>query len=219
MGQTPNGQMMTDAQSRANFMIDSWRQDDLIINRLRDMSVAMDGSQSYTVGPGGVFNIDPRPEEIAGAYIRQMTSPTPVDYTLEVLNSRIDYSRITIKNLTGAPSDTIWYDNDYPVGEVRPWPIPTAQVPYELHLLIPAVLNDATELAEEILLPPVYRAALYWNLCMWFREAFGYPARALTTRMASGTLRKLKRSNARIAKLQMPPTLATWRTYNVFSDR
>src|SRR5688500_14996121 len=105
MGQTPNGQMMADAKQRAIMLIGQWREDDLIINRLRDISVAMDGSQTYTVGPGGDFNIDPRPEEIAGAYIRQLTTATPVDYTLTVLKSRIDYSRITIKNLTGAPSD------------------------------------------------------------------------------------------------------------------
>lgn len=220
MGQAPNGQMMADAKQRAIMLLGQWREDDLVVNRLRDISVAMDGSQTYTVGPGGDFDIDPRPEEISGAYIRQLTSaPTPVDYMLVVLNSRIDYSRITIKNLTGAPSDSLWYDNEYPVGTVYPWPIPTSQVPYELHLLIRAVLDDATDLAEEILLPPMYHRALYWNLCVEFREAFGYPARALSVRKARGTLRKVKNINSHIPKLQMPNTLANWRTYNVFSDR
>jgi hypothetical protein len=220
MGQTPNGQMMADAQARANDMLSEWRETDLLVYRLQDLSVAMDGSQSYTVGPAGDFALDPRPEEIAGAYIRQLTSaPNPVDYMLEVLNSRIDYSRITLKTLTGAPSDTLWYDNAYPVGVAYPWPIPTSQVPYELHILVRVLLADSTTLVDEILLPPMYKSALYWNLCMIYREAFGFAPRPLTVKRAGATLRSLRRKNAHIPKLVMPNTLGNWRAYNPVSDR
>lgn len=219
MGQTPNAQMMQDAVDRANLQLDEWREDEFVIFRLDDLSYNMTGAASYTVGPGGQFNIAVRPELIDGAFIRQMTNAqTPVDYQIEVLNSRIDYSRITIKSLTGAPSDLLWYDNAYPIGTVYPWPIPTSQVPYQLHLLIRALLDKIDDPTATILLPPRYGNMLYWNLCMIFREAFGYPPRPLTVKRAGATLRNIRRKNAHIPKLLMPNGIG-FRAYDPISDR
>jgi hypothetical protein len=220
MGQTPNGQMMADAVARANFMIDEWREDEFVIYRLDDLSFVMTGAQSYTVGPGANFNIAVRPELIDAAYLRQTSlGGQNVDYPLEVLNSRVDYSRIALKSLTGAPSDLIWYDNAYPVGTVYPWPVPGSTVTYELHLLIRALLDRIDDITATILLPPRYSNVIYWNLCMNFREAFGLPARPLTVKRAGATLRSIRRKNAHIPTLGMPAGLGTIRAYNPISDR
>src|SRR5690242_3090169 len=84
------------------------------------------GAQSYTVGPGGNFNIA-RPAKLESAFFRQNAgSPQPVDYPLDILRAQEDYNKISLKSLNAFPRYA-FYDMAYPLGNLFVWPIPNNQ--------------------------------------------------------------------------------------------
>lgn len=218
MGQAPNAQMQQDALLRLQMMFDRWRDDSLVVYRLEDLSTPCVPNQlSYTLGPGGDFNIAVRPELIDGAYIRQV-QPTPVDFPLAILQSREDYARIRLKTMNAAPSSVVWYDPAYPVGAVYPWPVPNSTT-WELHVLARMVLDGPIALTDDVLLPPRYYDAIYWNLMVEFGNAYRRPPTRITVAKAAGTLRAVKRKNVRIPIARMPAGIRRGPAYNPYSDQ
>lgn len=218
-GQVPSGQMQIDARDRLNMMLDEWREDELAIYRLLDLAYACDGSQSYTVGPGAQFPSDVRPAQIEGAYMRQPASggSQAVDFPMAPIFSQEDYSRIALKSLQAAPSYAFWYNPAYPVGEIFPWPL--AAAPYELHILLRELLDEAITLTDNVILPPNYRRAIYANLCVDLGSAFRIDPKPMMIRRAAASLRKIRRNNARVQTLGMPRSLGRAGRYNIISDR
>lgn len=216
-GQTPNGQDVTDFKARMNMMLSAWSQKRWISYHLVDTAVACDNSLSYSVGPGGDFDI-PRPTQIKAAYVRQLTPSNPysVDYPLTPIFSREDYSRIALKNQRGGPSDCFFYDSDFPLGFVYPWPLCNSQ--YELHILTAVPMPEIVTMADTILLPDEYTDALYWSLMIRTRNAYDLPERARDAKQARAAMNVLRQSNSQMPSLRMPRALRTPRAYNPYSD-
>lgn len=217
-GQTPNGQDVADCKFRLNMMLGSWQQRRWLQYRLADTAFICDNSLNYSVGPGGDFNV-PRPSQIKAAYVRQLIPANPynVDFWLQPIFSREDYSQITLKNLQAGPPTHFFYDADYPQGFVYPWPLCNFQ--YELHILTVQPLAYTDSLSSDIQLPDEYQAALYWNMLVETRNAYDLPTRAVDVQKAKATLNTLRLANGtQIPSLKMPRTLRTPRAYNPYSD-
>lgn len=132
VGQTALSEDINDAFTRLQRMIAVWQKQRWLVPSLQEFSFTADGSKFYTVGLGGDINIIP-PSDIKGGYVIQRnTGSNPVSLPLKKIFSYEDYIRITIKDLPSLPT-YFFYDNQYPLAKLFPWPIPNSQ--YELHFI------------------------------------------------------------------------------------
>lgn len=74
VGQTASAEDTNDAFRLLNMMLAQWSLKRNIVYRITDTAFAATGAETYTVGPGGDFNM-PRPSKLVGAYCRQLLSP------------------------------------------------------------------------------------------------------------------------------------------------
>lgn len=220
-GVVPMAEDINIAFTTLNDMLAQWQVDRWNVFCLTDTSFISTGAQSYTVGPAGNFPFIERPDRLEAAYLRQLftTNPQqPIDYFLQLIESREDYSRIALKKL-GTISKYCFYSPDYPVGNVFPWPIPMASL-YELHLIFKTVIGGFTNLSQNINLPRSYHGAMKWSLAEWLCGDYNYDVPPIVTVQAKKAVTVLQNSNAQIPALQMPRTLqGNAGMYNVFSDQ
>ncbi len=219
VGQTPLAEDTNKAFKKLNGMIAQWQRKRWLIPYLVDTALVSTGAQTYTVGPGGDFDIA-RPDRLEdGNYLRQLnsnTQPNLVDSTLTLLPSREDYSRISLKQLQ-AFSNYIFYDPIYPLGVIYPIPIPQAGS-YEIHILTKATLGQFTSLVQTITLPPEYIPALEWNLAQRLRIAYRLPEDKDLNAMARDSLNLIRGANTQIPRLGMPQGLIRGSLYNIYGD-
>src|SRR5690349_6094455 len=102
VGQVALADDLRDAQARLQWMLQQWERKRWLVYALVTFVHPSTGALSYTVGPGG--NIDTgagsvRPAKLESGFLRQLVSSQPVDYPLEILQSREDYNRVTLKQL------------------------------------------------------------------------------------------------------------------------
>ncbi len=219
VGQTPLAEDVNDAFTRLNWMLAQWNRKRWLVYHLLDLSVLSTGAQSYTVGPGGDINTSPRPDRLEKAYFRQLLNSTPnqVDYPLQVIQSREEYSQITLKSLQSFPS-WIFYDSDFPTGKIFPWPLPQAGI-YEIHILIKMVLGEFTSLTQDIILPAEYMAAIHFNLTQRLCPTYGLPVPQEVKSQALWSLGVIRGANTQIGQLTMPQGIPRANRYNPYSDQ
>ncbi|CAB4142332.1 hypothetical protein UFOVP442_9 [uncultured Caudovirales phage] len=76
LGQTPLNEDLNDAFQRLNWMVSQWARKRWLIWHLVDVAKVSTGAQSYTVGPGGDFNLANRPDKLHAAYLRFNFGPS-----------------------------------------------------------------------------------------------------------------------------------------------
>jgi hypothetical protein len=219
VGQTALPEDYSDAFAALNGMIAGWNAKRWLVYHLVDVSVPTTGQISYTVGPGGDFNMA-RPTRLESAYIRQFINNAPnfVDYPLTILQSREDYSNIALKTLGTWPI-AIFYDSDFPLGSVFPWPVPSGAL-FELHLVLKATLRQFDSYVQSINLPEEYTEAIWTNLAI--RLAAIYPGSSLpeaTVGLAKASLETIRTANAQIPRMEMPTGLQRKPLWNIFSGQ
>jgi hypothetical protein len=218
VGQSAQAEDINDAFLDLNDLLSQWSVERWLVYHLVTYSKVSTGAVSYTVGPGGDFDI-PRPDRLESAYLRLIgvAPQTQVDYPLEIIQSREDYNLITIKTLGTFPTN-IFYDSNYPLGSVFPWPVPQASI-YSIFITVKQPLTAFTSLGQTISMPPEYVAALKWNLAVRLRPSYQLPVDKQISDVAAGSLSVLRGANAQIPSLIMPPDLVrNTGIYNIYSD-
>lgn len=216
VGQTASAEDINDSFNLLNMMMAQWQRRRYMVYQLIEASKQATGQISYTVGPGGDFDI-PRPAKLEFAYFRQnQNTSLPVDYPLSILRAREDYDRISIKSLNAFPQYA-FYDAGNPLGNLFVWPIPNNQ--YEIHITVMQQLQQFANLSDNIVLPPEYKAALMWNLTLKLYPFFGLPTNVVVRAEAEASMRIIEEANAQIPLLQMPPALrGRAGAYNIYGD-
>jgi hypothetical protein len=217
VGQTPAAEDTNDAFNLLNMLLAQLQRRRYFVYQLVTTSKQATGAQSYTVGPGGDFNVA-RPAKIESAYFRLLTTgPQPVDYPLEILRSQEDYNRIGLKSLNAFPRYA-FYDMAYPLGNLFVWPIPNNQ--YTIFISTMLQLQQFQTVNDTIALPPEYESALMWNLVPELYAFYGLPPNEQVIKKAEATLRIIEEANAQIPQLAMPAALKSpsvgW--YNIYGD-
>ena len=190
------------AFTQANWLLAQWARKRWLCYRLVDYSIVSTGAQTYTVGLNQNINISPRPDKLEYAFLRFLGNPTPVDIPLEIITSREEYARIAVKNI-GTIAWRAFYDPDWPVGVMYPWPVPQATT-YELHFGFKVVLPRFASLDQKIIFPPEYEAAMNWCLARRLRASYQMPADPTIDSLARDALNTIRMGNIAIPKLQMP---------------
>ncbi len=216
-GQTPSAQDALDMQARTNMMLNQWKRRRWLVYHLVDHSVVCNGSLSYTIGTGGVFNT-PRPDQIDAAFARQVTQTVPnqPDYPLRIIPSYEEYSRIALKRLQAGPAWALFYDSGWPLGNLFPYPLMNSQ--YELHVIIKSPLDSVVDIADEIVLPPEYEEAIYTSLVNLTRAAYQLAPKPWWIGKEKAAMETLRGANFQIPPLQMPSAVRGYGGYNIFSD-
>lgn len=227
VGQDPLAEDTNDAFDTMNMMIAQWNRKRWLVYHTVDVSFVSTGANTYTVGPGGNFNVAVRPDKLEAAFLRLLINPSSptgnVDYPMDVLQAREDYNRIPLKLLPSFPV-RVFYDPVYPVGVLYPYPVPQASI-YEIHLTLKDVLAQFPTLTTTINLPNEYYAAIFYNLVV--RLGIRYPISRDYTQLqqwqmvvglAKDALNVLRGANSAIARLIMPPDLVRTGQYNIYSD-
>lgn len=198
----------------ANRMISQWQHERYMVYRLDEMGFVSTGAQTYTVGAGQNFNINPRPDRLEYAFLRQLSNngmpapnagTQPFDWPLEVIDAHEDYAAIRLKTL-GTFSTAVFYDPGYPIGWLKPWPVPQASL-YEIHILFKQVMAQFPTLQSQVIFPPEYGAALEWCLARRFRVAWQMVPDPELNSLAAQGKNIIRKANAQIPTLRMPREL------------
>lgn len=225
VGQTPLAEDINDAWARLQWMLMQWERKRWMVYHLADYSKVSTGAEFYTVGPGADFDTGPnsmRPGRLSSCFVRQLQgSQNSVDYHLEVLMSKEDYNRITLKSLMAGPGEAAFLDTDWPQARLYVWPLPQPFI-YEIHisLYVQLQIQFATP-STPFVIPFEYYNCMMSNLAIRLRPKYRmgtYPGDPLPG-MAKESLAVLKNINAQIARLRMPNTIRRRGLYNIFSDR
>jgi hypothetical protein len=221
VGQTALFEDMNDGLIRLNLLMAQWANKRFLVYQLINLTLTSTAATSYTVGPGGNFNIAVRPDRLEnGCYFRQLvqSSPNQVDYQLELLESWEDYNRIVLKQLQTFPG-YVFYDPGYPLGTVYFWPIPQASI-YQMNLLVKAnVVNQFANLTSPIGMPNVYYMAIYLTLAQILRAAYRLPPDQELNLRAREAREVIRGSATALARLRMPFDLVRPGVYNPYSDQ
>lgn len=217
VGQNAMAEDMNDACQILNDMIAQWQRRRYLVYHLVEAVYTATGAQSYTVGPGGNFNIAERPSIINAAFARQVinANPNQIDYPLAMLPSRETYSQISMKSLQSFPQ-WAFYDASYPTAALFTYPVITGQ--FEIHIIYPALLQTAVNLADPITVPPEYREALRYNLAARLCVGYGLAVPPGVVSLAKSALNTMRTANAQIPLMGMPKGLNGGFRYNIFSD-
>lgn len=209
------------AFTQANWLLAQWARKRWLVYRIQDYSVTSTGALNYSVGLNANININPRPDRLEYAFLRFLNSPPGnnlnVDIPLGIIQSHEDYSRITVKNV-GTLSWRIFYDPEWPVGKLYPWPVPQSGL-YEVHVGFKVVLPRFAALQDPINFPPEYEAALNWCLARRFRATYQLPADPTIDSLARDGLNVIRLANQAVGTLRMPSALRNrQRAYDYRSD-
>jgi hypothetical protein len=214
LDEAPEAEQLNRAFRQVNWLIAQWARKRWLVYRIQDYSFVSNGSLTYPVGAIGAnvvgINISPRPDRIEYAFLRFLNGPTPgglaVDPPLQIVQSHEDYARILVKSVGTFPQ-AVFYDPEWPVGVLRPWPIPQGGGLYEIHLGFKVVLPRFTAINQPINFPPEYSAALNWAGARRLRASYQLPADPEVTSLARDALNVIRLANSAVGVLQMPAAL------------
>lgn len=206
---------ISDSLRRLNDLIENWSTQSLAVYGQANQTFNTIANQgTYTIGTGGDWNTT-RPVRIDSAYTVYQTVSFPV---VEITQE--EYNAIPYKALTQEFPTQYLYVNDYPLGLITLFPIPSAITPVTFS--IARVLTQVSAAAAAISFPPGYADAFISNLAIKLGPLFGkrmadYPDLVLAARTS---LADIKRANNRPRALQADPALTArfpgsngWRWY------
>lgn len=218
VGNPPDAEQISTALRLLNNMLAVWSSKRWLDYALLDFAITSTGAQSYTIGPGGDIVVASRPDRIEAAYVRVSNAGgLPVDYPLDQVLAREDYSRYPLKTMRAFPQK-YFYDSNYPLGRIFPLPVASSGI-YELHVLTRVILPVLTAPATQIILPPQYNSAMTWNLARQCRAAWRLPPDREINALAQDGLNTIRSSNVQVPTMQLPAGLGgTTGIYNPYGD-
>lgn len=193
----PDDDEANDALDSLNAMLASWSNDALNIYARSWETFTLTGGQlKYTIGTGGNFNTS-RPMQIIDCYLRS----GDIDYGMSVVNDEI-YDSITFKSLMGI-SEFLNYDNAYPLGNIRLYPVPSTN--YTLFLLTEKELTEFASLDTVLSMPPGTERALIYNLALELAPEYSQQPAPSIVKIASQSLGLIRTAVARVRGMDCYP--------------
>ena len=218
-----------DAFACFNNLMDSWAGEGLTsFAQITSSFTLVPGTQSYTIGTGGVINVD-RPVDITQAFIRDANN---VDYPMRIVAQTV-WNNIGLKSITSQIPDVLFYDPQYPLGIINIFPVPL--LAYTVFFFSTTNQLDWRRLGQEgtasltattaITMPLGYERAYVYNLALdmasWgFPCMLGQKELAILAENAREAKANIKRNNIKEVIAEYDPSIVSRSdaTYNVYSD-
>lgn len=203
-----------------NDMLDSWSNESLTTFCYTESSgTLVVGQQSYTVGPGGNFNVT-RPLRIPeGPGMARIRDSNANDFDLTVVGRDV-WNMIGLKTNSSDIPDTLFYDPQMPLAIINIFPVP--QIAYTLYWDSYQQLSEFPDLTTLISFPVGYNLALKTNLALELHPYFLQDQiNPILARSASASKGNIKRTNNRpiIANYEAEIVSRASPTYNIYRDR
>lgn len=198
--QVPSSNEMADVFLRLQSMLGSWTLERLWIFQVVPTTFALvAGKQTYSIGPGGDFNV-PRPVWIEDAGVVSNTNPLqPLELPVRILDDN-EWASLSIKNVASSLSWYLWYDHqfngNYGTGNIKLWPIPTDST-VQLALYLPTAIPAFAAPTDVMVLPPGTEEAIRFNLAVRLCPEFGRPLDPVVAKLAVDSFALVQRSNSR----------------------
>jgi len=143
-----------------NDTLESWSIDDLAVYNSANTTYNTIANQgTYTIGSGGDFNGE-RPIFIGEpAYITYQT----VSYQITEITQE-QYNAIAIKTQPNILPQWFLYVNDFPLGRITLWPVPSQVLPVTFS--IGAALTAATSVGQTVTYPKGYAEGFVYDLAV-----------------------------------------------------
>lgn len=222
-GRPPDSFDLSSALSDLNDMIAAWNTERWIIWDLLDVSFISTGAATYSIGPGGNYDIPRRPDALRAGYVRQLntTSGQRINTPLKIIPSREEFSRLSLPTLVSFPQ-ALFLDSSYPLGLIHSYPLPNAAI-YEIHVIIPNHIIAVVAGTNLSVLPPHYIPAFKFNLARILRQGYGKGSKPdiELNRLANYYRDAVIQSNIQVSELVMPRAVMSGQGpgYNIYSDQ
>jgi hypothetical protein len=209
--EAPEADESADGLAALNDLLASWSNDNLFItSRVLESFTLTIGDGSYSIGTGADFNTT-RPVFIKSAFIRQNS----VDYEMDIIDDHEFNTTISLKTTQSSIPTTLTYDNAYPTGTIKIWPVPTEAV--QIFLLSEKPITSFANLATSFDMPPGWSLALKTNLAMILADEYNLKPSEALAMSARDSVAAIKRSVARNKPIVLENKIE--RRYNIYSDR
>lgn len=206
-GESPTTDESADALEALNAMLDSWRNDKLLVYAFKDITVTLiNGTATYTIGATG-GTVDTAPVKIESAFVRQ----SGVDYHLKPITDAY-YQAKAEKTITSDIPSEFMFNHTFPNATITLYPVPTVANTLYVRVWTPL---SAVALTDTFTFPPGYEDAIVYNLTI--RNSPEYPNITLSpavVEIARSSLAGIKRVNAKphIAITQLAKMFVSNRT-------
>lgn len=179
---------LQDGLAALNDVLETWSTESLNVWQTAVDTFALTISQpSYTIGTGGNFNTS-RPVAISNAYC----TLSGIDFPVDIVNFDI-YQAIPIKTITGGPVERIAYVNDFPLGIIYVFPVPSQAM--TLSLDIQTILSSVASGATSISYPPGYARALQYAVAAEIAPQYGRELTPTQIALMTTSIAAIKKSN------------------------
>jgi len=176
-GQTATAEDTQDAFTAIVAMINSWSiQGGLVYTESVEAFPLVSAQALYTIGTGGNFNTV-RPTEIYAANIDDGSSIMGL-----TIYSRDQYASIVDNTGIQGTPEVLYYDANYPLGNIRLYPTPAQTDNLILYTKKP--ITSFTSIDDVLVLPEGYERAFRFNLAMEIAPEFGKQASATVQSIA-----------------------------------
>jgi hypothetical protein len=192
---------MADAIVALSAMWAQWQQKRWLTYVLAETVLTATGATTYTIGPGGAFNVA-RPDRLEAAFVRLPATSPAVDYPIQIIDSREDYNGIALKTFQAWPY-AVFYESTYPLGILHFWPVPMSGA-YELHVFSKGALPTYAAETDPLNVPAEYLEAMIYSLVVRLEINYGQdpkPAHVMAMKAAMNTIRQ---SNVQLQTARMP---------------
>lgn len=187
-GEAPDADESADGLVALNAMLDSWELDRLFVYRITENSFTLNvGFNSYTVGPGGNFNMD-RPVKVEDSCFILLSN---IQYAVNV----VDEATFTAQQTVGQSQmpRVLYYDPASPLGTIffdyKP------DQAYNFHLKSRVSLQQFSTLTTLLTLPPGHEQAIVFSLAEVFGVEFGVAIPPKVEQIAVQSRAAIKRIN------------------------
>lgn len=207
-GEPLQGNEASDCLLILQQMMDEWQADGLKVFTTRiDTFPLVLGTQAYTLGTGGNFNI-PRPASIHRMGCQILSNPTqPSEVPITLLDDD-GWANVRVKNIGGSYPLFCYDDGGFPLRTLNFWVIPGLVCNVVIYSWQP--LSTWTDLSTvDLTFPPAYAQAIRYNLAIALHAEF--PDKQLepeVVQIAMSSLAALKDINLPAPILRCDPGLS-----------
>ena len=187
-GETPTADETADGLLVLNDMLENWSTEPLSVWGSRNQTFQLVASQrTYTIGPAGNWNTT-RPQSIDDSYC----TFSGVDFPVKVISQEM-YNGINLKSMAQPIVERLLYVNEFPLGVVTVWPVPTQAAP--ITLTMNRILTFPITATDVLTGPPGFLKAIRYCLAVEFAPEFGVEASPTVLIVAADSKGDYKRSN------------------------
>lgn len=187
-GETPTADEANDGLLVLNDMLENWSTETLSVWGSSNQTFALVPGQSiYTIGPLGNWNTD-RPVDINDAYM----TFSGVDFPVKCINQE-EYNEINLKSMQQPIVERLLYVNEFPLGRVTVWPVPTQA--NNITLTMNRILDFPVALGDVLTGPPGFTKAIRYCLAVELAPEFGMEPSPTVVSVAADSKADYKRSN------------------------